>query len=276
MAVSLIPLIYGAVNLEKPINYCINGHDCWVNNLIVENLTVNNMVTINQTDLNITGNLNLTGCIYFSNGFYSCGNTNKFDHVNFAYLTSNYGGSIDATGDPWYLSGTDFQIAEDLIVDGDLTTGNILAGNITFINQNQSINDISVKNLMDQSVGGILTGLFQFHNGVIIKKENLALSVQDVTGVPTFLVYTQWKKALVDGYLNVTENVSVGNSIQLGNNTIYSWDDVNMSGGNDGIWTNVTGTATFEGHVNVSENEWGIWSNSTCIVIGNTSMRSHC
>jgi len=53
--------------------------------------------------------------------FYA--NDGFFDYLNFSYLFSNFGGGIDATGDPWYLGGTDFQIAENLLVDGNVTIG---------------------------------------------------------------------------------------------------------------------------------------------------------
>ena len=74
---------YGAVNIETRLDYCINGHNCWLNDLIVENLTVNNMVTINQTDLNITGDLNISGCVNFPDGSELCGDHNNLGQTNF-------------------------------------------------------------------------------------------------------------------------------------------------------------------------------------------------
>ncbi|MHA2019046.1 MAG: hypothetical protein ACTSXY_12330 [Promethearchaeota archaeon] len=53
-------------------------------------------------------------------GYNFHANDGFFDYLNFSFLISNFGGGIDATGDPWYLSGIDFQIAENLIVNKNL------------------------------------------------------------------------------------------------------------------------------------------------------------
>lgn len=51
---------------------------------------------------------------------------------------------------------------------------------------------------------------------------------------------------------------------------------IDIIGIESGIWNNDSDTAQFNGHINVTKDEWGIWTNETCIVIGNISMRSFC
>ena len=55
-----------------------------------------------------------TGDVFVGDLFADDGD---FDFLNFSFLLSNFGGGIDATGDPWFLSGTDFEIDRDLKVN---------------------------------------------------------------------------------------------------------------------------------------------------------------
>ena len=60
-------------------------------------------------DLNVTGNVSVDGDLDMT-GYV----------LTTSYLNGVTGG-IDMRGDPWYFSGSDLQIAEDLIVDGNVT-----------------------------------------------------------------------------------------------------------------------------------------------------------
>ena len=72
-----------------------------------------------DVDLDITGDVDATGSIF--------GNDITLNQ----FITGLFGGSIDLSGDPWYLSGTSFQIAENLTVDHDGTfTGDVTASNL--------------------------------------------------------------------------------------------------------------------------------------------------
>jgi len=61
------------------------------------------------TNLNVTGVMNVSGDF---TGY----------EINVSYLSGANGiGGIDMRGDPWYFSGADFQIVENLIVDNNVT-----------------------------------------------------------------------------------------------------------------------------------------------------------
>jgi len=48
----------------------------------------------------------------------------RVEVINASYIYNPFSpGGMDIRGDPWYLSGTDLQIAEDLIVDGSISQG---------------------------------------------------------------------------------------------------------------------------------------------------------
>ena len=47
-------------------------------------------------------------------------NDGYFDEINTTHLRGNLGGAIDMAGDPWTLTGVDFEIVKDLQVDGDI------------------------------------------------------------------------------------------------------------------------------------------------------------
>lgn len=61
------------------------------------------------TNLNVTGLLNVTGDF-----------TGYAINISFLHGATGIGG-MDLRGDPWYLGGTDLQIAENLLVDGNVT-----------------------------------------------------------------------------------------------------------------------------------------------------------
>ena len=81
-------------------------------NVIVDgNITADSFIGSGAelTNLNVTGVLNVTGDF---TGY----------EINISYLAGALGiGRIDMRGDPWYLTGTDLQIAESLLVDGNVT-----------------------------------------------------------------------------------------------------------------------------------------------------------
>jgi len=84
-------------------------------NVIVDgNITADSFIGSGAelTNLNVTGVLNVTGDF---TGY----------EINISYLAGALGiGRIDMRGDPWYLTGTDLQIAESLLVDGNVTADN--------------------------------------------------------------------------------------------------------------------------------------------------------
>jgi hypothetical protein len=61
----------------------------------------------------------------------SGGDVNALGYTGtFSFLSGNVGG-IDMTGDPWWLSGTDLELEQDLIVDGNITLGGNLMPDVT-------------------------------------------------------------------------------------------------------------------------------------------------
>jgi len=106
---------------ETPINYSLIP-------------TVNNSIYWNGNPWSDTRWLNIDGSnanqdidigaydFYANDGF--------FDYLNFSYFISNFGGGIDATGDPWYFSGSDWEFANSVDIDENLNVdGNISASN---------------------------------------------------------------------------------------------------------------------------------------------------
>ena len=84
------------------------------NTIVTGNLTADYFIGSGAelTDLNVTGLLNVTGDF---TGF----------EINISFLSGAEGiGRMDLRGDPWWLGGVDFQIAENLIVDGNVTATN--------------------------------------------------------------------------------------------------------------------------------------------------------
>jgi len=52
------------------------------------------------------------------NGTVICDDLSSGNTVSTAFFNSNFVGGIDMTGDPWYLGGVDWEIAQDFILDG--------------------------------------------------------------------------------------------------------------------------------------------------------------
>lgn len=75
--------------------------------------------------IDVFGNGTTTGSFYADN-LASANNVTVGDTLKVSQIIQGvFGGGIDLSGNPWYLSGTDFEIANDLIVDGSITLGGV-------------------------------------------------------------------------------------------------------------------------------------------------------
>ena len=80
----------------------------------------------------------------------------SFDEITIAqFILGKFGGAIDLAGDPWYLSGTSFQIAENLTVNNNIDVGG-------YVNASYFVGD-----------GSRLTGV----SGGVYNSTNLNMSV---------------------------------------------------------------------------------------------------
>jgi hypothetical protein len=90
------------------VGYFQNISSDYINNAY--DITANNFIGsgANLTDLNVTGVMNVSGDF---TGYA----------INISFLQGSAGiGGMDLRGDPWYLAGTDLEIANNLDVDGNL------------------------------------------------------------------------------------------------------------------------------------------------------------
>jgi hypothetical protein len=76
----IIPLISGFVELE--VDSCMRGGNCNYFNLSVVNLYANNTVQFNVSYFNVTGDINMSGCVNFPDGSYLCGDDNYVQNIN--------------------------------------------------------------------------------------------------------------------------------------------------------------------------------------------------
>lgn len=113
MLLLILPFTYSKVDLST--RYCEWGGEC-----VLDNLTINNMAVINQSDLNITN------CINFTDGSYLCGDDNNLNYLTVDYINASYIYSIhsdtaaDIRGDPWYFW-TSLETSDDIIVGDEIT-----------------------------------------------------------------------------------------------------------------------------------------------------------
>jgi len=167
------------------------------------------------------GDLNVTGDIFANDG--------RFDYLNFSILFSNFGGAIDARGDPWYLSGTDLEIAENLIVDGNITTTDTgffgwvgsLASRITKlwaqdIDFSGSISGIDWTNITGSGITNNLNWLNITQNNLLFNQTELvwivnttALSINTTANIQNLLNSTGIYSTQNDTYeaINTTANI---------------------------------------------------------------------
>lgn len=185
-----------------------------------------------------------------------------FDYLNFSYLVSNFGGTIDATGDPWYLSGTDLQIAENLIVNKNITATDVNATNIfvDHIAEKTAGHNIVIDNDVDLGANKL-----NFNNGVefgnliadqaVFKGDGGVLLIDIGSGRNL-----QWKDQILSspagfgvvdlGSVTVPWNTTYTNTLDLGTNTITdgsmtgNWDygsgNLSAYSLNLSDWTNVS------------------------------------
>lgn len=131
------------------------------------------------TNLNVTGVMNVTGDF---TGYA----------INISYLYGALGiGGMDMRGDPWYFSGADFQIAEDLLVDGNVTASwfkgifnwiigststNYLSFNGTQLDFDEAQLNATIENIADTAG----TGLWE-DEGTIINSTGHNIRVENIT-----------------------------------------------------------------------------------------------
>jgi len=120
---------------DVPINYSliptVNASEYWITSIgdldnadATQHNNVGGVLTIDETYLESFGSLlwcELTGCTMG-------GDINMSGyHLTTSFLNGIVG-AIDMRGDPWYLSGTDFRLAGNLIVDENITASNYFIG----------------------------------------------------------------------------------------------------------------------------------------------------
>jgi len=151
-----------------------------------------------------------------TNDFYA--GDGFFDFINFSYLVSNFGGGIDATRDPWFLSGTSLEINENLTVNG-----------------NSYLSDTFPRTTLTYSLG---SGVLRWLN----------LYVQNINAeeIDAFNLHLSGN-ATIDG--NVSSTYFIGNGSLL-TGVVTTNEDYWTSDG-DNITNNNAGNVTIDGKLNV-------------------------
>jgi len=226
------------------------------------------------TNLNVTGVMNVSGDF---TGY----------EINVSYLSGANGiGGIDMRGDPWYFSGADFQIVENLIVDNNVTAdwgffkninatklfiGNIdvsqviedLDGNV-YIKNNTSGWNMSFTNDIDFNVNSSLSlnsseGYIKEMNYTIFDLILNVLTI-DESWLTTFwdaIFGTKSTDDLTEGSTNKYDNQSWNES--YANNIYYkNGDDANFTSMN----TTTININEIEGACDLNKNH-SICSNAT-------------
>ena len=142
-------------------------------------------------------------------------NLNTTDDVQFADLTfgrffqSSFGGAIDAGGDPWYLSGTSFQIAENLTVDNNITAsyfignGSQLTGISSGNPFNQDLNTTNAASFTSLNTGQGANELYDMNQNVqttddvTFNNVSITDNITIANGANTWIIYVDGNGTLV-------------------------------------------------------------------------------
>ncbi len=242
------------------------------------NLTVNNFVGMNY--LNLTGtnadqNINIGVFDFSANDVF-------FDEINFSRLISNFGGVLDVAGDPWFLSGVNLQIDDNItssffIGDGSQLTNlpgltdtnasncagptDVLLGNGTCLDLNVSFLNIDATN----AISNLFIGPFNFTTDGTI----FSFFIGD-SGTHPAEVFTENLTAfnLIKGIFNLTTSGELNSSkLCLTDDCISDWDSVNLTNVNNSnstdFWDNLDDPSDILG--NLIQNTLG-WLNLTQIL----------
>jgi len=228
--------------------YCQIGGTCSLNSLVVDNLTVNNYAIINESYLNVTGDINITGCVNFPDGSELCGDRNKLGHTNFTGYVGLLGSSLRFWN---VVTGYDSDDGTVISLGGDgrsLEISNYEESDVTILVNAHQVAEFSedqiyvTADIVGTDSIDILGG---FELGSITDPGRCINFVS--TGTDGVMCWND-----VGDYFNITSGLNVtgsiyGNGLCIYDDCISSWDDVNItsSGGSGncsgtGSCTNIT------------------------------------
>ena len=183
-------------------------------------------------------------------------------------------GAIDLRGDPWYFSGADFQIVENLIVDKNVTADTYFGDGLgTLINR--------FKTLFVETINFNTTANDVYWNTSLVDDvATINWYVGGADGTESAAVIydlTEFNQLNGTGVQATFQNLTVIDNNLCNATACFTLQDLNASsGGAAGIWTNVSGVATYPGSVNITGNMTFtstenvsniIWNNGTADIL---------